>query len=45
MTHVELRQYVAGESAHVIGMIREAERLARAERMERNRRRDSRGRK
>lgn len=32
MTHVEIRAYVAGESAFVIGMIREAERLERAER-------------
>lgn len=45
MTQLESLQYVAGESAHIASMIRESERLARAERIERNRRRDNRGRR
>jgi hypothetical protein len=39
MTQAELKPYLAGESAYIAGIIREAERLARAERIERNRRR------
>ena len=39
MTALERKAYAAGESAWLAGIVREAERLARAERIERNRRR------